>query len=58
LLEGLADAGANPGQQGVGQDLSLLADQTPAHAGLAVLADDIALDRGVDRLAVMAHAGE
>ena len=58
LLEGLTDTGADPGHQRIGQNLSLLADQTAAHAGLAVLAHDIAFDRHIDGLAVMANARE
>jgi hypothetical protein len=58
LLKGLSDAGADAGNQRVGQHLSLLAHQTAAHPGFAILADDIALYRHIDGLAVMANAGK
>jgi hypothetical protein len=49
---------ATPGEQGIGQQLALLRYQPSAHAGLAVLAGDIALERDIDRIAVTRDAGQ
>jgi hypothetical protein len=58
LLEGLTDAAGHTREQRVGQDLALLGYQASAHAGLAVLAGDVALDRDIDGGAVARDAGQ
>ena len=56
--QALADAAHHAGQQRIGEHLALLGDQAPAHADLAVLAIDAALDLHFQRGAVGPHAGQ
>jgi hypothetical protein len=51
----LADAADHAGQQGVGEHLALLGDEPPAHADLAILAVDRALNLDFQRCTVSAH---
>jgi hypothetical protein len=44
-----------PASRGVGEHLALLGDQSPAHADLAILAVDRALDLDFQRRAVGPH---
>jgi hypothetical protein len=54
----LTDAAGHTGEQRVRQQLALLRYQASAHAGLAVLAGHVALDRDIDGGAIARHAGQ